>query len=80
MDDPVVVLYHSHPNGRAYFSDEDRRNALVDGVPLYPTLEQLVVGIDDTGVREARLFRCVDGEYTELRFLPGPDRRTAEVD
>ncbi|SCF33489.1 Permease of the drug/metabolite transporter (DMT) superfamily [Micromonospora matsumotoense] len=78
-DDPVVVLYHSHPNGRAYFSDEDRRNALIDGVPLYPTLEQLVVGIDDTGVREARLFRCVDGEYTELRFLPGPDRRAAEV-
>ncbi|MBO4162981.1 MULTISPECIES: EamA family transporter [Micromonospora] len=78
-DDPVVVLYHSHPNGRAYFSDEDRRNALVDGAPLYPTLEQLVVGIDDTGVREARLFRCVEGDYTELRFLPGPDRRTAEV-
>jgi drug/metabolite transporter (DMT)-like permease/proteasome lid subunit RPN8/RPN11 len=70
--DPVVVLYHSHPNGRAYFSAEDRRNAVIDGEPLYPTLGQLVVGVDDGGVVEARLFRFRDGNYVETAQLPAP--------
>jgi len=54
---PARAVYHSHPNGRAYFSDTDRAVALSpwgDG-PTYP-VQQLVVGIDESGVREAALF------------------------
>ncbi len=56
-DAPAVVIYHSHPNGRAYFSDTDRRFAKSmwgDG-PSYP-VQQLVVGIDASRVVEAALF------------------------
>ena len=51
------MIYHSHPNGRAYFSETDRRTAVDpwgEG-PVYP-VQQLVVGIDAQEVVEARLF------------------------
>ena len=56
------VIYHSHPNGRAYFSETDRKVATDpwsgDG-PAYP-VKQLVVGIDANRVVEARLFEWDD--------------------
>jgi len=69
MDDaePPRVIYHSHPNGRAYFSDTDRRVATDpwgDG-PVYP-VRQLVVGIDAERVVEARLF---DWDEEEMGFV-----------
>lgn len=51
------VIYHSHPNGRAYLSATDREVATSpwgDG-PTYP-VQQLVVGIDADRVNEAALF------------------------
>ena len=56
-DAPAVVIYHSHPNGRAYFSPTDRdiaKSKWGDG-PAYP-VQQLVVGIDASRVVEAALF------------------------
>jgi proteasome lid subunit RPN8/RPN11 len=55
--EPARVIYHSHPNGRAYFSATDREVALGpwgDG-PVYP-VQQLVVGLTRDGVVEAKLF------------------------
>ena len=65
MDDPNPprVIYHSHPNGRAYFSDTDRRVATDpwgEG-PVYP-VRQLVVGIDAERVVEANLYAWDDAE------------------
>ena len=60
-DTPAKVIYHSHPNGRAYFSPTDREVATSpwgDG-PAYP-VQQLVVGITETGVQEAALFAWAD--------------------
>jgi proteasome lid subunit RPN8/RPN11 len=60
--EPPRVLYHSHPNGRAYFSDTDRRVATSpwgDG-PTLP-VQQLVVGIDATRVVEAAMFAWDEG-------------------
>ena len=59
--EPPRVIYHSHPNGRAYFSETDRRVATDpwgDG-PAYP-VRQLVIGIDGDRVVEARLFEWDD--------------------
>ena len=55
--EPPRVIYHSHPNGKAYFSETDRRVAVDpwEGSPVYP-VQQLVVGIDAHDVVEARLF------------------------
>jgi proteasome lid subunit RPN8/RPN11 len=58
---PARVIYHSHPNGRAYLSDTDREVATSpwgDG-PAYP-VQQLVVGIDEQRVSEAALFAWSD--------------------
>ena len=60
--EPPRVIYHSHPNGRAYFSDTDRQVAADpwgEG-PAYP-VQQLVVGLDAVRVVEAGLFAWDDG-------------------
>jgi len=62
-DQPPLVIYHSHPNGRAYFSDTDRQVATSpwgDG-PTYP-VQQLVVGIDAERVVEWALFAWSDSD------------------
>ena len=60
---PAKVIYHSHPNGQAYFSPTDREVATSpwgDG-PAYP-VQQLVVGITESRVEEAALFAWSDEE------------------
>lgn len=73
---PALVIYHSHPNGRAYLSDTDKQVATSpwgDG-PTYP-VQQLVVGIDDHVVREAALFAWSDsdGGFVEVARYPGAE-------
>lgn len=51
------VLYHSHPEHDAYFSEEDTRMALFDGeTPIYPDTSYLVVSVYDKKIREQTLF------------------------
>ena len=50
--EPARVVYHSHTNGRAYFSDVDQ--AIAAG-PAYP-VQHLVVGVTAAGVTEAAQF------------------------
>ena len=62
-DTPAKVIFHSHPNGRAYFSPTDREVATSpwgDG-PAYP-VQQLVVGITESRVEEAALFAWSEDE------------------
>ena len=76
-EEPPLVIYHSHPNGRAYFSETDRRVATDpwgDG-PAYP-VKQLVVGIDANRVVEARLFEWDD---SVKRFEPVAEFPGAEI-
>ena len=73
---PPLVIYHSHPNGRAYFSDTDRAVAASpwgDG-PAYP-VQQLVVGIDGQRIVESALFAWsdADGGFVELARYPGAE-------
>jgi [CysO sulfur-carrier protein]-S-L-cysteine hydrolase len=51
------VLYHSHPEHDAYFSEEDTRMALFDGEsPIYPGTQYLVVSVYDKKIRDQALF------------------------
>ncbi len=73
---PARIIYHSHPNGRAYLSDTDRTVATSpwgDG-PAYP-VQQLVVGIDHQRVVEAALFAWDDASqgFVELERYTGAD-------
>ena len=51
------VLYHSHPEHDAYFSQEDTRMALFDEeTPIYPGTQYLVVSVYSEKVRDQALF------------------------
>ena len=60
--DPPLVVYHSHTNGRAYFSRVDQ--AMAAG-PAYP-VEHLVVGITAEGLTEAAQFAWSGAAYVEV--------------
>jgi proteasome lid subunit RPN8/RPN11 len=71
---PPRVLYHSHPNGRAYFSGTDRevaRSPWGDG-PAYP-VDHLVIGVTAERVVEAALFAWSDedNDFVEVARYPG---------
>ena len=75
-DAPARIIYHSHTNGRAYFSDTDRRNAADpwgEG-KAYP-VQQLVVGLDARRVVEAALFDWSDGDggFVEVARFQGDE-------
>ena len=59
------VLYHSHPEHDAYFSEEDTRMALFDGeTPIYPGTQYLVVSVYGEKVRDQALFGWKPGTKT----------------
>ena len=73
-DTPPRIIYHSHPNGRAYFSETDTADATPWGEPSYD-VQQLVVGIDGDRVTEAVLFDWSDGDqvFVEVARYPGAE-------
>ncbi|HUS27277.1 MAG TPA: Mov34/MPN/PAD-1 family protein, partial [Kofleriaceae bacterium] len=52
---PALVIYHSHTNGRAYFSDTDRNQSATTDAPHYDC-QHLVVGVNAERVIEAAQF------------------------
>ena len=64
-DRPARILYHSHTNGRAYFSEVDRAASATDAGPHYP-VQQLVVGVTAEGLTEAAQFAWSDGGFVEV--------------
>ena len=64
-DNPVVVIYHSHPDVGAYFSDEDQDKALFLGEPIYP-VSYLVVDVCQGQALGSKLFAW-DGKHFALQ-------------
>ncbi len=57
----VRVIYHSHIDGKAYFSPTDKENALgqsgpLKGQPLYPQVTHVVLSVVQGKVRAAAAF------------------------
>ncbi|MBI4115228.1 MAG: M67 family metallopeptidase [Candidatus Omnitrophica bacterium] len=50
------VIYHSHCDAGAYFSEEDQRIALSEGKPTYPGVSYIVVSVQKGKAGEASLF------------------------
>lgn len=61
-NDPVIVVYHSHPDVGAYFSDKDIADALRDGRPIYD-VDHLVIDVRRGRPRGAKLYRFVNSRY-----------------
>ena len=67
------VIYHSHVDAGAYFSETDRRNALVDGQPAYPGTTYVVIEVREGRAQDARAFRWDDprSDFAELPLAVG---------
>lgn len=52
-----AVIYHSHPNAGAYFSETDRAQALIRGEPAYPGALYLVVSVVGQEVKALAAYR-----------------------
>jgi glutamate-1-semialdehyde 2,1-aminomutase len=52
-----AVIYHSHPNAGAYFSETDRAQALIRGEPAYPGAAYVVVSVIGREVKSVAAFR-----------------------
>ncbi len=61
-DDPAIVVYHSHPDVGAYFSDKDIADALHDGRPTYD-VDHLVIDVRRGRPQGAKLYRFVNSQY-----------------
>jgi proteasome lid subunit RPN8/RPN11 len=53
----VAVIYHSHVDAGAYFSETDRRQAVVGGEPAYPGAVYVVTSVVRGAVDAAAAFR-----------------------
>jgi [CysO sulfur-carrier protein]-S-L-cysteine hydrolase len=64
---PARIIYHSHPRVGAYFSAEDTRAAIAAGYPC----DYLVVDVQESEIKGAKLFRREGEHYVEIDALPG---------
>ncbi len=60
--DPAIVVYHSHPDAGAYFSDRDVAGALHDGRPIYD-VDYLVIDVQRARPNGAKLFRFMNSRF-----------------
>ena len=55
-DQEMRIIYHSHIDAGAYFSEEDQRIALSEERPTYPDVSYLVVSVRQGRAKEAAVF------------------------
>ena len=58
----LSAFYHSHPNHDAYFSAEDKLQAMFGDEPSYPDTAYVVVSIYDRQVRTMKAFAWDEGQ------------------
>jgi adenylyltransferase/sulfurtransferase len=65
--EPAKIVYHSHVDVGAYFSETDQAAAQMDGEPSYP-VEYVVIDVRADGAREAAQFAWDAGQrkYVEV--------------
>jgi len=66
----VAVIYHSHVDAGAYFSETDRRQALVGGEPAYPSAVYVVTSVLGGRVDAMAAFRWNGVDFASLP-IPG---------
>jgi proteasome lid subunit RPN8/RPN11 len=66
----LKAFYHSHPNHDAYFSAEDKRQAMFGDEPSYPDMVYVVISIYDRDVKTIRAYAWDDTvkDFTETEL------------
>jgi len=68
----VVCVFHSHADVGAYFSEEDRTMALMEGQPVLPGVSYLVISVR-TKADDLKVFTWTGAEFEEVAVpLPEP--------
>ncbi|MDY7227948.1 Mov34/MPN/PAD-1 family protein [Hyalangium rubrum] len=65
LGEQVACVFHSHVNGFAGFSAEDRAQAAPAGLPVLPGVSYLVVAVLEGRATEAQLFWWQDGDFRD---------------
>lgn len=70
-DTPAKIIYHSHVDVGAYFSDTDQAAAVMDGEPSYP-VEYVVIDVRKESVGGAAQFAWdpTQSRYVEVGRYP----------
>ena len=63
----VRVIYHSHIDAGAYFSETDKQNALLQGDPVYPEAVYVVLSVVEGKAAAAAAFAW---NSTKREFVP----------
>ena len=73
QDFELRCIYHSHPNGKAYFSQEDEARAKWGDDPIYPEAVYIVVGVEEQSITgfSGHVWNEERLEYEELSVVPG---------
>ena len=66
----VAVIYHSHVDAGAYFSETDRRQALVGSEPAYPAAVYVVTSVVSGRVEAMAAFRWNGADFARVE-IPG---------
>jgi proteasome lid subunit RPN8/RPN11 len=66
----LKAFYHSHPNHDAYFSAEDKRQAMFGDEPAYPDTAYVVLSIYDREVKTIRAYAWDEGakDFVEVEL------------
>ena len=64
---PARIVYHSHTNGRAYFSTVDRGMAATTAGPAYP-VQHVVIGVAGGAITEVAQFAWSDAARDHIEI------------
>lgn len=69
--DPVLVVYHSHPDAGDSLSSRDMTSACRGGAPMYPRLSHLVIDCRSDRIAGASLYLFVKGCFRKIVGFSG---------
>lgn len=71
----ILAFYHSHPDHKCYFSQDDLDAAVMWGEPVYPDAVYIVISIWGGEVKEAVIFSWDGKTYSPSETLPVESRK-----
>ena len=65
----IRIIYHSHINASPLFSQEDKKMALSEGLPVYPGVDYLILSVFEGKAQEMMLYHW---DPSKGDFCPSP--------
>lgn len=66
----IIAFYHSHPDHKCFFSQEDHNGAVMWGEPVYPGVDYIVISVIKGEVKDAVTFSWNGTTYSPSEKLP----------